>query len=91
MLKAPRGHAVVFSESGALPNPGNVWKLTNLSQDTVHGRILVAGDFAWMARPDNIRFTDAGDLFIMEDHGSAPHPVPLDPGRPALPEQGHRH
>jgi secreted PhoX family phosphatase len=24
-----------------------------------------------MARPDNIRFTDAGDLFIMEEHGSS--------------------
>jgi secreted PhoX family phosphatase len=37
----------------------------------VHGQIIVAGDFARMARPDNIRFTDAGDLFIMEDHGSS--------------------
>jgi secreted PhoX family phosphatase len=71
MLKAPRGHAVVFSESGALPNPGNIWKLTDLNQKTVHGQIIVAGDFARMARPDNIRFTDAGDLFIMEDHGSS--------------------
>lgn len=71
MLKAPGGHAVVFSESGALPNPGNIWKLTDLNQKTVHGRIIVAGEFARMARPDNIRFTDAGDLFIMEDHGSS--------------------
>jgi len=71
MLNAPGGNAVVFSESGALPNPGNIWKLTDLNQETVRGQILVAGDFARMARPDNIRFTDAGDLFIMEDHGSA--------------------
>jgi secreted PhoX family phosphatase len=71
MLTAPSGDAVVFTESGALPNPGNVWKLTDLSQETVHGQIIVAGSFARMARPDNIRFTDAGDLFIMEDHGSA--------------------
>jgi secreted PhoX family phosphatase len=71
MLNAPGGNAVVFSESGALPNPGNIWKLTDLNQETVHGQVLVAGDFARMARPDNIRFTDAGDLFIMEDHGSA--------------------
>jgi secreted PhoX family phosphatase len=71
ILNAPGGNAVVLSESGALPNPGNIWKLTDLSQETVHGKILVAGDFARMARPDNIRFTDAGDLFIMEDHGSA--------------------
>ena len=71
MLAAPTGDAVVFTESGALPNPGNVWKLTDLNQETVHGQIIVAGDFARMARPDNIRYTDAGDLFIMEDHGSA--------------------
>ncbi len=71
MLTAASGDAVVFTESGALPNPGNVWKLTDLSQETVHGQIIVAGSFARMARPDNIRFTDAGDLFIMEDHGSA--------------------
>src|SRR4029453_375340 len=37
----------------------------------VHGEIIVAGDFARMARPDNIRFTDAGDLLIMEEHGSS--------------------
>jgi secreted PhoX family phosphatase len=71
MLTAPTGDAVVFTESGALPNPGNVWKLTDLDKETVHGEIIVAGSFAQMARPDNIRYTDAGDLFIMEDHGSA--------------------
>ena len=71
MLTAPGGNALVFSESGALPNPGNIWKLTDLNQRTVHGEIIVAGDFARMARPDNIRFTDAGDLFMMEDHGSS--------------------
>ena len=71
MITAVSGDAVVFTESGALPNPGNVWKLTNLSQETVHGQIIVAGSFARMARPDNIRFTSAGDLFTMEDHGSA--------------------
>lgn len=71
ILKGARGNAVVFSESGALPNPGNIWKLTSLNHRTVRGEILVAGDFARMARPDNIRYTDAGDLFIMEDHGSS--------------------
>ena len=35
MLTAASGDAVVFTESGALPNPGNVWKLTDLSQETV--------------------------------------------------------
>ena len=30
MLTAATGDAVVFTESGALPNPGNVWKLTDL-------------------------------------------------------------
>jgi len=71
ILAAPTGDSVVLTESGALPNPGNVWQLTDLNQETVHGQIIVAGDFARMARPDNIRYTDAGDLFIMEDHGSA--------------------
>jgi Bacterial protein of unknown function (DUF839) len=71
ILSAPTGDAVVFTESGALPHAGNVWKLTDLDEGTVHGQIIVAGDFARMARPDNIRYTDAGDLFIMEDHGSA--------------------
>jgi Bacterial protein of unknown function (DUF839) len=71
MVSGPTGDDLVFSESGALPRAGNVWKLTDLGQETVHGEILVAGDFARMARPDNIRLTDAGDLFIMEDHGSS--------------------
>jgi secreted PhoX family phosphatase len=26
------------------------------------------GDFARLSRPDNLRYTDAGDLFLMEDH-----------------------
>jgi secreted PhoX family phosphatase len=63
-----RGGAVVFSESGAASNPGNIWRLTNLDEDVVTGSVLVAGDFARLSRPDNLRFTKAGDLFLMEDH-----------------------
>ena len=29
------------------------------------------GDFARLGRPDNLRFNDAGDLFIMEDHSAS--------------------
>jgi secreted PhoX family phosphatase len=53
------------------PDPGRVWKLTDLSQDVVKGEVLADGDFGRLIRPDNLRFTDAGDLFIMEDHGSS--------------------
>ena len=69
------GNAVVFSESGfntpTSTDPGRVWRLTDLSQDLVKGEVLVNGDFARLSRPDNLRYTDAGDLFIMEDHGSS--------------------
>ena len=61
---------VVFSESGA--DPGRIWKLTHLgNDDTIRGEVLVEGDFARLSRPDNIRFNDAGDLFIMEDHSAS--------------------
>jgi hypothetical protein len=63
-----RGRSVVFTESGAGSNPGNVWRLTNLGDDLVTGDVLVEGDFARLSRPDNLRFTKAGDLFLMEDH-----------------------
>jgi secreted PhoX family phosphatase len=65
------GNAVVFAESGFGADPGHVWKLTNLSQEIVKGEVLVNGDFGRLSRPDNLRYTDAGDLFIMEDHGSS--------------------
>ena len=64
------GNAVVFSESSAGADPGRVWKLTDLSRDVVQGRVLVEGDWARLSRPDNLRFTDAGDLFVIEDNGS---------------------
>jgi secreted PhoX family phosphatase len=69
------GNAVVFSESGfntaTTTDPGRVWRLTDLSHDVVKGEVLVEGDFGRLSRPDNLRFNDAGDLFIMEDHGSS--------------------
>jgi uncharacterized protein len=65
------GNAVVFSESGFGTDPGRVWKLTDLSQDLVKGEVLAEGDFGRLSRPDNLRFNDAGDLFILEDHGSS--------------------
>jgi uncharacterized protein DUF839 len=62
------GNAVYFSESGAGADPGRIWSLTDLSQDVVQGHVVVEGDWARLGRPDNLRFTDAGDLFLMEDH-----------------------
>jgi secreted PhoX family phosphatase len=70
IVSADTGNAVVFTESGAGADPGRVWKLTALTHRTVTGHVLVEGDFARLARPDNLRFTKAGDLFIMEDHSS---------------------
>jgi secreted PhoX family phosphatase len=65
------GNAVYFSESGAGSDPGRIWALDDLGNDgLVTGHVVVAGDWARLGRPDNIRFTDAGDLFIMEDHSA---------------------
>jgi secreted PhoX family phosphatase len=66
------GNAVYFSESGAGGDPGRIWRLDHLGNDgTVRGEVVVQGDFARLGRPDNIRFDDAGDLFIMEDHSAS--------------------
>jgi len=66
------GNAVYFSESGAGNDPGRIWALDDLGNDgLVTGHVVVEGDWARLGRPDNIRFTDAGDLFIMEDHSSS--------------------
>jgi secreted PhoX family phosphatase len=66
------GNAVYFSESGAGSDPGRVWMLDDLGNGgLVTGHVVVEGDWARLGRPDNIRFTDAGDLFIMEDHSSS--------------------
>ena len=67
------GNYFVFTESGrGLADPGRVWRIDHLGNDgTVRGHILVEGDFARMSRPDNIRFNDAGDLFIFEDHSDS--------------------
>ena len=75
------GNYFVFSESGRnvrgrAPDPGRIWRIDHLGNDgIVFGRVLVEGDFARMSRPDNIRFTDAGDLFIMEDHSDSEFPL----------------
>ena len=65
------GNEVTFTESGFGTDPGRVWKLSDLSQEVVKGEVIVQGDFGRLSRPDNLRYNDAGDLFIMEDHGSA--------------------
>jgi secreted PhoX family phosphatase len=66
------GNAVYFTESGVGADPGRVWTLDHLGNDPfVSGHVVVQGDFARLGRPDNLRFTDAGDLFIMEDHSAS--------------------
>jgi secreted PhoX family phosphatase len=66
------GNAVYFAESGVGADPGRIWRLDHLGNDGfVSGRVVVEGDFARLGRPDNIRFTDAGDLFMMEDHSAS--------------------
>ena len=63
------GGAVYFSESGVGNDPGRVWRLDHLGNDGfVSGHVVVEGDWARLGRPDNLRFNDAGDLFVMEDH-----------------------
>lgn len=68
---------IVFTESGSrasdpanVDSPGRVWSMKD-STTGMHGRVLVEGDFAKLSHPDNIRFTPAGDLLILEDNGSA--------------------
>jgi uncharacterized protein len=66
------GDAVYFSESGVGADPGRIWTLDHLGNDGfVTGHVVVEGDFARLGRPDNLRFNDAGDLFIMEDHSAS--------------------
>ena len=75
------GNYFVFTESGRnvrgrTPDPGRVWRIDHLGNDgTVRGQVLVEGDFARMSRPDNLRFNDAGDLFIFEDHSDSEFPL----------------
>jgi hypothetical protein len=71
VVPGPTGNSVTFSESGAGADPGRVFVLTDLNKDVVHGYTLVEGDFGRLGRPDNLRYTDAGDLFIMEDHSAS--------------------
>ena len=64
------GDAVWFTESGAGADPGRVWKLDVGNQNFVTGHVVDEGDWARLGRPDNLRFSKGGDLFIMEDHSS---------------------
>jgi hypothetical protein len=64
------GSELTMAESGAGADPGRIWTLTDLNGPFVQGSILVEGSFARLSRPDNLRYTDAGDLFLMEDHSS---------------------
>jgi secreted PhoX family phosphatase len=49
-----------------------VWELRELGNEgLVVGHVVAEGDWARLGRPDNIRFDDAGDLFIMEDHSAS--------------------
>ena len=65
------GLSVTFSESGAGADPGRVWQFVDVSlgnlNGLVFGRVAVDGDWARLNRPDNLRYTNAGDLFVMED------------------------
>ena len=66
------GNAVYFTESGVGADPGRVWRLDHLGHDgTVRGQVVVEGDWGRLGRPDNLRFNDAGDLFLMEDHSAS--------------------
>ena len=66
------GNAIYFSESGVGADPGRVWRIDHLGNDPfVTGHVVAEGDFARLGRPDNLRFNDAGDLFIMEDHSAS--------------------
>lgn len=74
-----RAGRLVFSESGskasdtatpAVDSPGRVWAIRDGAAG-VTGSVLVEGDFAKLSHPDNVTFTPAGDLMIMEDNGSA--------------------
>jgi secreted PhoX family phosphatase len=66
------GNAIYFTESGVGADPGRVWRIDHLGDDPfVTGHVVVEGDFARLGRPDNLRFNDAGDLFIMEDHSAS--------------------
>jgi secreted PhoX family phosphatase len=63
------GNEVTMSESSAGSDPGRIWTFQDRG-GVVYGSILVEGDWARLSRPDNLRYTDAGDLLLMEDHSS---------------------
>lgn len=71
MIPAHGGNAVIFSESGSGADPGRVWLLKSVNKETVKGTVLVEGNFSEVSRPDNLLLNKAGDLFILEDNGSA--------------------
>ena len=73
IVPTPDGNSLVFTESGAptSSNPGRIWKFSNLTSSGLTGEVIAEGNFATLSHPDNIRFSPAGDLFIMEDNSSA--------------------
>ncbi len=70
IIRAARGHGLIFAESASGGDPGRVWHLRD-QKSGVTGKVLVEGDFARMSRPDNLRYDRAGNLYLFEDNGSA--------------------
>jgi len=64
------GKGIYFSESGVGADPGRIWRLED-KHGLVTGHVVVEGDWARLGRPDNLRFSEGGDLFLFEDHSSS--------------------
>jgi secreted PhoX family phosphatase len=73
IVATPDGDELIFTESGSptSSNPGRIWRFSDLTDAGLTGEVIAEGNFATMSHPDNIRFSPAGDLFIMEDNSSA--------------------
>ena len=82
LVANPQRSWIAFSESGeGAMDPGRVWRLVGKGP-RVHGEVLAEGDWINLSRPDNLRYAPNGDLYILEDHGSADragHPE-INPG-----------
>lgn len=62
---------IAFTESGeGVMDAGRVWRLVGKGKK-VRGEVLAEGDWINFSRPDNLRYAPSGDLYVMEDHGSA--------------------
>jgi hypothetical protein len=82
LVANPQRSWIVFTESGeGVMDAGRVWRLVGKGPK-VRGEVLAEGDWINFSRPDNLRYAPNGDLYIMEDHGSADragHPE-INPG-----------